>query len=96
MREKAAKDYAGDFRRILDVVRASGIFHSIIKFMRGIEGVHDDDRLEIVRIKDRVTNPLDNGYRDVLLNVKMAGFDLVVELQLHVSLGRAAGGGGHS
>ena len=38
---------------------------------------------KVVRIKDRVTVPLENGYRDVLLNVRVPDCPLVVELQLH-------------
>ena len=38
----------------------------------------------VVRIKDRISNPLDSGYRDVLLNlqVKGIGCDMIMELQL--------------
>ena len=40
--------------------------------------------VQVVRIKDRIAHPLDSGYRDVLLNLKVAGCDVVMELQLHL------------
>ena len=43
-------------------------------------GVHTP---RVVRLKDRVSVPLANGYRDVLLNVRVPNCPLVVELQLH-------------
>ena len=39
----------------------------------------------MIRTKDRITHPLDSGYRDVLMNVVVPSTDgLVVELQLHL------------
>ena len=39
---------------------------------------------QVVRVKDRVTEPMINGYRDVLCNVMIAGCDeLILEIQLH-------------
>ena len=40
----------------------------------------------VVRIKDRITNPLESGYRDVLLNLRIKGIgcDMIMELQLHL------------
>ena len=40
----------------------------------------------VVRIKDRISEPLDSGYRDVLLNLRIKGIgcDMIMELQLHL------------
>ena len=40
----------------------------------------------VVRIKDRISSPLESGYRDVLLNlrIKDIGCDMIMELQLHL------------
>ena len=38
----------------------------------------------VVRAKDRFNKPLDSGYRDMLLNVRLEGSDHVGELQLHL------------
>ena len=40
--------------------------------------------LIVVRGKDRFNKPLDSGYRDMLLNVRLEGSDHVGELQLHL------------
>ena len=40
--------------------------------------------LIVVRAKDRFNAPLDSGYRDMLLNVRLEGSDHVGELQLHL------------
>ena len=42
--------------------------------------------IEVVRIKDRVSEPMDSGYRDVLLNLRIKGIgcDMIMELQLHL------------
>ena len=40
--------------------------------------------LIVVRAKDRFNKPLDSGYRDMLLNVRLEGSDHVGELQLHL------------
>lgn len=83
MNEKVVNEYKGDFLKLLDIIRGSAIFHSFAKFTRGVEAIRQDGRIEVLRLKDRVTTPLDNGYRDVLLNLKIEGFEMIVELQLH-------------
>ena len=42
--------------------------------------------IEVVRIKDRVSEPMGSGYRDVLLNLRIKGIgcDMIMELQLHL------------
>ena len=83
MRAKSKADYNGDHTRLVDVVRASAVFHSIRRFARGVHAIRQDDRIEIFRVKDRVTEPLPNGYRDVLINLKLKEYPMIMELQLH-------------
>jgi len=66
------------------VVRASGVFNSISDFSVAVVALtRESCELKAIRMKDRVTYPLANGYRDVLVNFLMEGCDLILELQLH-------------
>ena len=60
--EKVNNDYKGNFMKLLDIVRGSAIFHSIVKFTRSVETLKSDGRVKVLRVKDRVTTPMENGY----------------------------------
>ena len=65
------------------MVRASGVFNSISDFSVAVVALtRESCELKAIRLKDRVTYPLANGYRDVLVNFLMEGCDLILELQL--------------
>ena len=83
MRAKSKSDYNNDHSRIVDVVRASAVFHSIKRFARGVRALRESTEIEIMRVKDRVTEPLPSGYRDVLINLKLKDHPMIMELQLH-------------
>ena len=83
MRAKCKSDYNNDFTRLVDVVRSSAVFHSIKRFAKGVRAIRQDDRIEILRVKDRVTEPLPSGYRDVLINLKLKDHPMIMELQIH-------------
>ena len=85
--QKAEKDYGGDVRKVVDVVRGTIEFLTIASFIQGIEiliagGI---DVPEVLRAKDRLSPTTHiNGLRDALLNLIVPDTDsLVVELQLH-------------
>ena len=62
--EKIEADYAGDHRKLVDVVRASAIFDSFAQLRLAVEGLLDEGcPLIVVRAKDRFNYPLDSGYR---------------------------------
>ena len=84
--EKIEKDYSGDHTKLVDVVRASAIFMTLMQLARFADALLAPGcAMVVVRAKDRFNSPLDSGYRDVLLNVKLrAGDDYVFELQLHL------------
>ena len=83
---KAQSDYGNDFKKVLDVVRASAVFHSFEDLNNVLMALAQDDcEIILVRFKDRVTRGLASGYRDCLMNTKINGFDgWIVELQLHL------------
>ena len=68
VQEKAEADYLGDVTKVVDTVRASGIMRSIDDFASAVEALlaDDPDSPTVVRTKDRVTIPLDSGYRGAL------------------------------
>ena len=85
MLAKSNADYGGDVRRVVDTVRASAYFQSIPAMIRAIEHLLDAGASvpQVLRTKDRIQNPLDSGYRDVLMNLECPNTDgLVVELQV--------------
>jgi hypothetical protein len=83
--EKIEGDYGGDHTKLVDVVRASAIFTSFRQLGFFAEALLEEGcTLIVVRAKDRFNAPLDSGYRDMLLNVKLEGTEHVGELQLHL------------
>ena len=84
IREKIRTDYGGDCRRIIDAARGSIVCETLAELtatirvlLSGGQGVPT-----VVRVKDRLSQPVSGGYRDVMLNVEMDGH--VCELQLHL------------
>ena len=71
-------------------VRGSIIFRDLAGLTKGasilLAGFDDAEApLQVIRTKDRVSNPLASGYRDVLVNVVVSDTEgLVAELQLHL------------
>ena len=86
IQEKVDSEYGGDYSRICDVVRASGIFKTPSQLADALRKMQSKNgKLQIVRCKDRLNNPV-KGYRDVLLNVRLSGRrdePIVGELQFH-------------
>ena len=93
-RAKADDDYDGDARRVVDFVRASGIFETpahLVSALAQLDETPDLEdhapRLRVVRAKDKFNHPRD-GYRDLLLNVALVedGDEAHVgELQMHIA-----------
>ena len=80
IREKAENDYGGDFSKVVDVWAGSLIFKSEDEILNALEKLKD--RADVVRIKDRWSNPDDSGYRDININIRLSN-GVIVELQLH-------------
>ena len=74
---KANNDYNGDISKVIDPVRGSGMFDNIEGYTRAVEILIEGgpDVPVILRFKDRVTKPLANSYRDVLMNLTVHGTD---------------------
>jgi len=81
-----------DCSKILDIVRGTLIYDTLGDeeggVLCGIRALFDCTELQIIRVKDRFSNPTSAGWRDVLLNARMVlsnGLVLphIVEVQLH-------------
>jgi len=81
-------DYDGEPARVVDIVRASALFDSMMQLALAIEALLADGcPLVVVRAKDRLNKPTSFGYADLLLNVRLADgphSGHVGELQLHL------------
>jgi ppGpp synthetase/RelA/SpoT-type nucleotidyltranferase len=81
--EKINADYGGDASRVLDISRATIKFGTVDDLYQALVKIDSSPNIKIVRMKDRFLKPGLDGYRDLLLNLKMPnGF--ITELQLHL------------
>lgn len=95
--EKVMKEYGGDFSKLLDLERATGLFEQAEDMLRCLRRVQEEpssslssssassssSTMRVLRCKDRLNKPLDSGYRDILLNVCEVQSGFVAELQLN-------------
>jgi hypothetical protein len=79
--EKVTTEYGGDATRLTDLARSSIEYTSLADVYRGLDQLRS--RFEIVRVKDRFQAPTAEGYRDILVNLRMSNGH-VVEVQLHL------------
>lgn len=77
-REKVSKEYGGDWSSLVDIVRASIACDTMDQIRSVLAQLPDP-----VRVKDRFAQPLLNGYRDVLVNLRLP-CGLIAEVQLHL------------
>jgi hypothetical protein len=77
--EKVNREYHGDWRQLLDLVRASVACDN----MDDLRGRINQINLQPLRVKDRFAEPLNSGYRDILMNYEMSN-GLIVEVQFHL------------
>lgn len=93
--EKVKADYGGDWSGLLDTVRAT----IAVDAMDEIKTVVDRLRaggMELARLpKNRFVEPTEEGYRDLMLNIKFPN-GIIGELQVHVKAMTAAKAEGHA
>ncbi len=80
---KVKKEYGGDWSKLLDASRASIAVDSLDELHDVLHHLEESHGIEVVRTKDRFTEPTDVGYRDIMLNVKTPN-NGIGELQVHV------------
>ncbi len=81
--EKVNGDYGGDWSKLLDVARASIVVDSYADVEKAVAKLRENGTTFARKPKDRMTNPTDAGYRDILTNVKLPN-GIVGELQILV------------
>jgi phage portal protein BeeE len=80
--QKVAKDYHGDWRKLLDVARASVGVDKLSQVRPVVQEMLKG--LELARTpKDRINHPAKYGYRDLLMNVRTPS-GMVAEVQVHL------------
>lgn len=80
-REKVETDYGGDWSRLLDILRASVAADSEDELRKLVETLKKNETLARPP-KDRIAEPLPNGYRDILANVVLPN-GVIAEIQFH-------------
>ena len=91
---QAGKDSSVFFNcsRIFDIVRGTLVYETLGDedggVLRGVRALFDCDQLQIIRVKDRFSNPTSACWRDVLLNARMVSSkgvigSHIVEIQVH-------------
>ena len=92
--QKIQVDYNGDASQLLDVVRSSVVVDSTSDLQVARQTLETQG--DVVRVKDRFTNPAPGGYRDMLYNVR-APNGHIGEVQLHLrQILEAKSGAGHA
>ena len=81
--EKVNKEYGGDWDRLLDVARASVAVDNLSQIKDVVTALSNSGMQLAKRPKNRFEDPTEEGYRDLMLNVK-APNGIVMELQVHL------------
>ena len=83
IKQKVENDYDGEYNRCLDLVRVSALFKTSLHFINFLNYLNRTKIYKIIRVKDRFNNPLENGYRDILINLHIKNH--ICELQVHLT-----------
>ncbi|CAE7721494.1 unnamed protein product [Symbiodinium sp. CCMP2592] len=77
------KDKKGEisWHRLTDIVRDTIVYKNLDDMYKGLRAIHEDEQIDIIECNDRYMNPLDGGYRDLQLSLRIDG--MVCELQLN-------------
>ena len=95
IKEKRDKDYKGEVRRVIDIIRCSFVLSDGLESAKKlVSEFQSEDNAgifrdwEMVRIKDgfeKAENFIVGGYRDLKLNLRWKPTGHIVEVQLHLS-----------
>eukprot|EP00039_Didymoeca_costata_P030340 m.29080 g.29080 ORF g.29080 m.29080 type:complete len:981 (+) comp8062_c0_seq1:266-3208(+) len=93
---KVESKYKGNYSRLVDIARNTIKHHSIKDIANTIKAFRSDDTIKVLEIKERLSDPHDAGYRDVLVKVLIKEVKHVAEIQLTlVPLMEIKSHGGH-
>jgi hypothetical protein len=79
-----------DASRLTDLAAGTIRYRTLDDLYRGLNEIRRHPGARIVFFHDRFLHPLDNGYRDIQLKLRMPGGH-IVELQLHLAAVRDVG-----
>ena len=77
--EKARVHYGGDVSLLVDLARNALVFQSLDDLNAAVDAI--GSRHKIVRIRDRIAEPTEMGYRDIALNVRTSN-DQIATMRL--------------
>ena len=89
-RAKARGEYADKtapcYSWLFDITRGAALCQTEDAIVQLYASLEADDRVDIVRMKNRFAPPLFNGYQDILMNVavKVENVSHLCELQIHL------------
>ncbi len=82
--EKVNADYQGDWSKLTDMVRGSIAVDTVEELYNVVDKLTREYNVSLAGMpKDRMTQPLPTGYRDIMLHLKMPN-GIAAELQLHL------------
>lgn len=94
-REKADADYDGDYSKLCDIVRGTIAVATLDEARQALEHIKASGLELAQRPKNRLAEPTETGYRDLLMVVKLPG-GMMAELQVSLkSMQQAKSGDGH-
>lgn len=83
---KVLHAHGNDASRALDIVRAGVLVRTVDEFYSTLSLIDKNSSAlgyEIVRFRDRVKDPTPNGYRDLLLHLRLkSGFIVAIQIQV--------------
>ena len=85
-RDEYAKNTAPCYSWLFDITRGAALCQTEDAIVELYAALEADDRVDIVRTKNRFAPPLFNGYQDILMNVavKVENVSHMCELQIHL------------
>ena len=82
--DKIRSNYDGDASRLTDLAGSKIIYETLDDLYNGLAKVEKELGGKIVYFEDRFLSPMESGYRDVQMNVRMANGH-VAEFRLHLA-----------
>ena len=82
-RQKVRDDYGGDWSKLLDTVRCTIAVDTLDDLHKTAEALKAGGLQLAKKPKDRMTKPTAEGYRDIMMNVRLKN-GMVAEVQLHL------------
>ena len=80
---KIASKHQGDASRITDLARSSLVADNSYQLLSAFQLLEQET--EIVQVKNRFSQPKENGYRDINVLVRLPKSQMIAEVQIHLA-----------